>query len=171
MFHIETRFDKEELLAFIAKAHRNTYAAPKEIRKRSRMEIPFLPGHKCYLFEDGEWKYYDGYAGEDWAPGREVVLYKGQPIWSMSYQGRFTASFGNGEFFGDSTFKFLRQALMNFDDKMPFRGPSTFESLDFKLFRYNFKMNGDYEYFTGKEEVSFDNDVIFFQDVMGEVII
>jgi len=39
---------REELLRFIAKAHRNTYAAPKEIRQKSKLKTPFLQGHKCF---------------------------------------------------------------------------------------------------------------------------
>ncbi len=34
--------NKEELLKFIAKAHRHTYAAPKEIREKHKCETPIL---------------------------------------------------------------------------------------------------------------------------------
>jgi hypothetical protein len=80
--------DKESLLEFIAKAHRNTYAAPKEVKQQNLLKNPFLPGHTCYYFKDGDWKYFDGYAGTEWAPGREVVLYKEKPAWCMAYQGQ-----------------------------------------------------------------------------------
>ena len=158
--------DKIELLKFISKAHRNTYAAPKEIRKQHRLETPFLPGHKCYYFKDGKWEYYDGYAGSEWAPGREIALLNGNPIWTMSYQGR-TANLLPDKFLDNEVFPFLKKALMAASSYMPFRGPSKFGEGDFE---YLFKMNGDYTYFTGKELILHKGMEIFLQDVMGELI-
>ena len=54
----DNNFNRDELLRFIAKAHRNTYAAPKEIRQKSKLKTPFLPGHKCYHFKDGDFEYF-----------------------------------------------------------------------------------------------------------------
>ncbi|MFA6073748.1 MAG: hypothetical protein WC758_06535 [Candidatus Woesearchaeota archaeon] len=79
--------NKELLLEFITKAHKNTYAATKEIKNQNKLKTPFLPGHKCYYFKDGDWEYFDGYAGIEWAPGREVILFQEKPVWSMAYHG------------------------------------------------------------------------------------
>ncbi|MBS3142185.1 hypothetical protein J4464_02240 [Candidatus Woesearchaeota archaeon] len=157
---------KNELLTFIAKAHRSTYAAPKDISKRHRLEIPFIPGHKCYYFKDGEWEYYDGYAGSEWAPGREVVLLRGKPVWAMSYQGRHNEKFP-AIFFQDEVFPFLKKALMSMDKAMPFRGPKEFVMEDFK---YVFELKGRYQYFTGRETIFHKGIEVFSQDVMGELI-
>ncbi len=157
--------DEESLLEFIAKAHKNTYAADKKTKLKHMMMTPFLPGHKCYYFKDGEWEYYDGYAGAESAPGREVVLFQGTPVWSMSYQGK-TIDFLRKEFV-EETFEFLKKALRSADANMPFRGPSKFTDGDFT---YTFNMNGDYRYFTGKESIKYQMTEIFFQDIMGELI-
>ncbi len=157
---------ESELLGFIAKAHRNTYAAPPEVRKKHKLETPFLPGHKCYSFKDGEWSYFDGYAGSEWAPGREVVLLNGNPVWAMSYQGKHNEGYPS-EFFQNDVFPFLKQALTNMDDSMPFRGPKEFTRGDF---RYVFEMKGDHSYFTGRESITHKGIEVFFQDVMGELI-
>ncbi len=157
--------DKESLLEFIAKAHNNTYAADKKTKLKHMMMTPFLPGHKCYYFKDGEWEYFDGYAGAEWAPGREIVVFEGKPIWSMSYQGRTVN--GLKKEFVDEAFEFLKKALRNIDSTMPFRGPNKFTDGDFT---YTFNMDGDYQYFTGREAIKYKNQEIFFQDVMGEVI-
>ena len=162
----KNELNQEELLKFIAKAHRNTYAAPKEIRQKSRLETPFLPGHKCYHFKDGEWEYFDGYAGAEWAPGREVVLLKGNPVWAMSYQGKHNEDY-TGNFYQNEAFQFLKRALMNMDDLMPFRGPKEFIDGNF---RYTFELKGDYRYFTGRESVTHNGVEVFFQDIMGELI-
>ena len=161
-----TKIDKPVLLAFIAKAHRNTYAAQQETRQKSKMKVPFLPNHKCYYFKDGNWEYYDCYAGTDWAPGREVVFFKGIPVWAMSYQGKHNPKYP-AEFFQKEVFPFLKKALRNIPDEMPFRGPSKFIEGDFE---YKFTMNGDYSYFTGKESIYHKGVEVFFQDIMGELI-
>jgi hypothetical protein len=157
--------DKQLILEFIAKAHRNTYAATKEIKLQHRLKTPFLPGHKCYYFKDGEWEYFDGYSGIEWAPGREVVLFQNKPIWSMSYQGQTPE--GLSDKFIEETFDFLKKALRNFDSAMPFRGPAYFKEGDFE---YTFEIKGDYRYFTGREAIQHKGKEVFFQDVMGSLI-
>ena len=158
--------EKETLLNFIAKAHRNTYAAPAEIRKKYRRATPILVGHKDYRFTDGDWSYHDSYAGIAWAPGREVVFLKDNPVWCMAYQGQHNADFSD-DFFQDQAFPFLKKALMNFDDSAPFRGPKEFIEDDFK---YTFILEGDYDYFHGQERIFYKGQSVFFQDVMGTLI-
>ena len=154
------------LLKFISDSHRHTYAAPQEIRSKHKMETPFLPGHKCYYYTNGEREYYDGYAGSKWAPGREVVLLRGRPEWAMSYQGQHNESYPDG-FFENEVFPFLKKALMNFDESTPFRGPPSLEEGDFK---YLFVIDGDYKYFTARESIFHKDTEKFFQDVMGGLI-
>src|SRR3989344_3018620 len=124
--------DQQELLGFIAKAHRHTYAAPKEVRKQHKLETPFLPGHKCYYFKDGEFEYYQGKNNEDYS----------------------------ADFFQNEAFPFLKRALVNMDDSMPFRGPREFVDGDFK---YVFELRGDYQYFTGREVITHKVIEVFFQ--------
>jgi hypothetical protein len=160
------KLNKEELLAFIAEAHRNTYAAPKEIKSKHKCKTPILPGHKDYNYKKGDWEYHDSYAGSSWAPGREVVFLNEQPVWCMSYQGKHDEDYPD-DFFQNEAFPFLKKALREMEDSMPFRGPQKFEEGDF---RYSFKMNGDYSYFTGRETIHHKEVGVFFQDVMGELI-
>jgi len=158
--------DKETLLEFIAKAHKHTYAAPQEIRAKYKCEIPILPGHKDYDFVDGDFRYYDSYTGKTWAPGKEEVSFQGNPIWCMTYQGQHNSKYDN-TFFKEQTFPFLKKALMNVDEKMPFRGPKEFSEGDFK---YTFEMDGDYDYFKGQERIFYKGESVFFQNVMGSLI-
>ncbi len=158
--------NKRRLLGFIAKAHRNTYAAQKETRARHKCKVPILAGHKDYEFKEGDWLYHDSYAGSLCAPGREVVFFKGIPVWCMSYQGQPNPK-QEAPFFQEQLFPFLRRALMNFDDSVPFRGPKEFSEGDFK---YTFEIKGDCNYFKGREQVLYKNERVFFQDVMGSLI-
>ncbi len=157
--------DKDSLLEFIAKAHKNTYAASKEVKARYKCEISILPEHKDYDFVEGDWRYHDSFAGSSWAPGREVVFFLGYPIWSMSYQGQTIDDLGTE--FIDETFEFLKKALRKCTDEIPFRGLDGFEEGDFK---YSFKFEGDYSYFTGRESVIYRGKEVFFQDVMATLI-
>lgn len=158
--------DKKTLLEFIAKAHRHTYAAPKEISKKYKCKEPILKGHKDYDFSEGDFRYHDSYAGRFWAPGREVVFFKEKPVWCMAYQGQHSGKYGN-DFFEEKVFTFLRKAMMSFDDNMPFRGPKELVEGDFK---YTFEIEGDYTYFKGQERILYKGESVFFQDVMGELI-
>lgn len=158
--------DKKLLLDFIAKAHRNTYAAPIEIRKQHLCNNPIQLGHEDYEFIEGDFRYHDSYAGKHWAPGKEVVFFHEKPYWTMAYQGQTNSNFDNN-FFEEQAFPFLKKALMNFDDSLPFRGPKEFSE---KHFKYTFEIQGSYVYFKGQERVFFKGESVFFQDVMGSLI-
>jgi hypothetical protein len=164
-YHIVIIMTELSLIEFILMAHKHTYAAPKEVKKKYRCENPILPGHKDYDFVYGDWRYHDSYAGTKWAPGREVVFYKGEPVWCMSYQGQTVP--GLAEDFIEETFEFLKKALRTITVDLPFRGPSRFEEGDFV---YTFEIKGDLKYFTGREAITYRGKEVFFQDVMGEMI-
>jgi len=157
--------DKNSLLKFITFAHKNTYAAPQEIKFKYKCKTPILEGHRDYDLIDGDWRYHDSYAGIHWAPGREVVFFKEQPVWCMSYQGQ-TAD-GLTDNFIEKLFEFLKSVMRNIDEKAPFRGPKSFKDKDFE---YSFVMKGDYKYFIGRESIIYKSKIVFFQDVIGELI-
>ncbi len=157
--------NKQTLLGFILKAHQNTYAAPKEVKKKYRCKNPILTGHKDYDFVSGDWRYHDSYTGSEWAPGREVVFFKGKPVWCMSYQGQTVP--GLSEDFVEETFEFLKKALRGITISLPFRGPKRFKAGDYV---YTFKIKGDYKYFIGREAVTHKGKEVFFQDVMGGMV-
>lgn len=158
------------LLEFIAKAHKQTYAAPDEIREQYRCAVPLLQGHKEFEYTDGDWRYHDSYAGQFWAPGSEVVLYKGKPVWRMSYQGKRNDALPV-EFYEQEVFPFLKRALMAASERRPFRGLDGFRE---GLLRYNFEMDGSDDYFHGREEIILIEkkgyQKLFYQHVMGSII-
>jgi len=157
--------EKQELLKFIALAHKNTYAAPKEIKVQYKCAKPILPEHIDYDYVSGDWRYHDSYTGSKWAPGREVIFFQGKPVWCMSYQGQTVEDLSDN--FIEETFKFLKEALRNFDGETPFRGPVLFKKENFE---YTFKFKGDYTYLVGRESIKYNGKEVFFQDVMGELI-
>jgi len=166
MDHARPPIEKESLLEFIVKAHQHTYAAVRSIKMMYACRTSILPGHKDYHFVDGDWTYHDSYAEGTGAPGREVVLFRNQPVWCMSYQGQHNESYPE-EFFQTKVFPFLQEALRSVTPEMPFRGPARFEKDNFV---YTFEMQGDYAYFTGRESITHKGIEIFFQNVMGALI-
>ena len=50
-----------KLLKFIREAHNNTYAAPKEVRMKNRIQSP-IDGHKAFRYWNREgFEYFDFY--------------------------------------------------------------------------------------------------------------
>jgi len=64
-------------------------------------------------------------------------------------------------------YKFLKDALRNTDPRNPFRGPKKYTKGDWK---YIFKKEGSWKYFTGKEKIYYQKQLIFFQDIMGSIV-
>jgi len=157
--------NENKLLKFIHEAHQHTYAAPREIKKKYRSKKPVYEGHKEYTFTNKNFKYIDSYAGWKWPPGKELVFYNKKPIWCMSYQGKISDNLS--KVFIEKVYSFLKKALMQSPEKMPFRGPKKYSEGNF---RYNFKIEGNYKYFAGRESVNYKGKKVFFQDIMGSLI-
>ncbi|OGH24304.1 MAG: hypothetical protein A3B47_00875 [Candidatus Levybacteria bacterium RIFCSPLOWO2_01_FULL_39_24] len=105
-----------------------------------------------------DWRLEDEYSGYFRAPGTTTIYYKGVPAWIMSYGGH-----GQTDGYEDQakqTFIFLRSALMKVTSKLPFRGPEKHEDGDKK---YTFKIDGDIEDGSWKEEITEDGIATFRQ--------
>ncbi len=74
-------YKDKQLLSFIYKAHKNTYAASKEVKKNYKLDTPTNKNHVEYLFSEGDFEYHDSYAGLRQAPGKEIVYFNKKPIW------------------------------------------------------------------------------------------
>ncbi len=162
---MEINVDRDILLKFIWKAHQNTYYAPREISITHRSGNSILPGFVDYVFVEGDWQYHDSYAGRKWPPGKEVIFFRNVPVWCMSYQGKVSDHLDEKKV--DSVYLFLKKALRNAQETVPFRGPGKFLEGDYE---YSFEFNGDYSYFVGRESVKQKGVEVFFQDVMGSLI-
>jgi len=157
-------FTKKDLLDFLFKAHKNTYVAPKEVKSKNKVDSISV-GHKDYEFSEGDWKYHDSYAGWYWPPGKEIVYYKNEPVWCMSYQGKVKEDLEKELI--EEIYSFLKEALRHTTQEMPFRGPISYSNDNFE---YLFYMDGNWEYFVGKEIISYKGEEVFFQDIMGSLI-
>ncbi len=135
---------REALIDFLLRAKRKTYAAKSGAVESSRM----LSHDAAY--REGDYYYLDTYLGGKCFSGEEAVWIKNMPVWSMNYTGRVT---GEG-FSGD----FLKEALMQVPREYPYRGPLCFQQGSRV---YHAVIQGDFEWYSGMEEIFFENRKVF----------
>ena len=81
-FMIATSTEIADLTRFIVNAKLSTFAS------NGGNVPPSQPESHDMEFRDGDWMYRDSFFGTQDFIGREVVYYKGKPVWGMAYFGR-----------------------------------------------------------------------------------
>ncbi len=128
--------DVSELIRFRLEASRNTYAAFSG-------EVPAMrPDSHDFRYQRGEYLYYDTYVGGEQFAGQEAVWRAGKAIYVMNYAGRVLDERFSGNF--------LKEALRAADEKMPYRGPTVYQSGEYL---YQAKVTGDISWYQGYEEI------------------
>lgn len=145
---------KEKLIKFLVSAKINTYAAHGAEVKSSRRN-----SHDLEYVENNMY-YYDTYLGGERFTGEEAVWINDNPVWSMNYSGRVIGDNFNGDF--------LKEALMEVPMNKPFRGPEFYQKGDYS---YHCKINGDFEWFQGYEEIIYNSKVIYECFFHGGIVI
>ena len=133
-----------EIIAFLIRAKRATYAG------KGAETAPTRPGSHDLAYREDDLLYYDTYLGGERFAGEEALWVSDVPCWSMNYAGRVTGS----PFSGD----FLKEALLRVPESMPFRGPERYEDGDYA---YSCAAEGDFDWFQGRETISFRGEVIY----------
>ena len=155
----------KELNSFLGKAAMSTYAGGSG----SKVD----PENLCFVnleFKQGDWYYKDSYTGFFQSWGREVIWYKGKPVWTQIYGGGMVKQLQNDTAFAHRTFDFLKKALSAGEKKEKFqpRGPKQFKYGDWK---YVCRVKGDITKFEGHEKIFFKNNIVFTHDFLGGLII
>lgn len=149
-----TNVDINKIVPFLLLAKRNTYAAKDNLTKSSRTN-----SHD-YCYEDNSgYSYYDTYLGGECFAGEEAVWLHEQPVWSMNYVGRVIGE----NFSGD----FLKEALMAVPEELPFRGPEIYSKGDY---HYHCKVDGEFVWFQGYEEIFYMDEKIYECHFHGGII-
>lgn len=133
-----------ELLAFLARASRETYAGYGEETASSR------PASHDYHYQEGEWEYIDTWLGGQAFAGEEAVWKNGRALYAMNYCGRVVGE----NFSGD----FLKAALRAAPEHQPFRGPAHYEDGDNC---YECTIQGSLEWFQGYEEIRWKGEKVY----------
>lgn len=157
-------FEVKELVAFILKARSQGYAGSAE-----KIANPQRPGFKEFApFREGDFEYVDSYAGYYYAPGQEVVRFKGKPVWNMAYNGGMLLEFHGDLEFSRKIYGFLKKALSKVDPKRPFRGPTKLVEGDLT---YLDNSEGDITNFKGTERILFKGKEVYRQDYIGGFVV
>ncbi len=141
----KSNVDINQMIDFLVYAKRNTYAANLNKTNSSRTKS------NDYCYEDGKgYRYYDSYLGGECFSGEEVVWLHDVPVWSMNYTGRIIGNNFNGAF--------LKEVLMAVPRELPFRGPEIYTKGEY---RYHCKVDGEFVWFQGYEEIFYENEKIY----------
>ncbi len=156
------KIDMNQLVVFLVRAKTQTYAGDgKEID-------PQRPGFRELEFREGDFEYRDSYAGFFFAPGQEVVRFRGEPIWAMAYSGGMHSKYHGNREFALQTFGFLKEALKRVDVSRPFRGTEFFDNGDWM---YRDASQGDITDFIGTEHILHKGHEVFRQHYIGGLIV
>lgn len=135
------KFNDEEFITFLNDAKKEGYAGgdKQKIRKDDYS--------RHYYYERSLFRYHDTYYGNLADCGREVVYFKGRPIWGMNYHG---GVFEDYDECAKDIFDFLREALSLPPREFPVRGPKVYLN---PKFTYLNRYYGDILNFFGEETI------------------
>nr|ANC55519.1 XRE family transcriptional regulator [uncultured bacterium] len=134
----------KKLIEFLIKAKRKTYAGKGAETVSSREKSHDL------VYRENNFMYYDTYLGGEKFAGEEALWIADNPYWSMNYIGRVTGENFNVDF--------LKEALLNVPFEKPFRSPEKYEDGSYE---YKCSINGNFDWFQGKEIISFCGKEIY----------
>ena len=132
------------IVSFLIRAKQATYAG------KGAETVPSRLGSHDLVYRENDLMYYDTYLGGDKFAGEEALWISDVPYWSMNYVGRVTGS----PFSGD----FLKEALLHVPEEMPYRGPEKYVNGDYT---YSCSVEGDFDWFQGKETISYCGKQIY----------
>lgn len=141
----DIQVDVSQIIHFLLVAKKHTYAAKDNLVASCRTNSHDF----CYEDKKG-YTYYDTYLGGESFAGEEAVWLHDRPLWSMNYVGRVIGD----NFSGD----FLKEALMAVPEELPYRGPEIYAKGDY---HYHCKVDGEFVWFQGYEEIFYRNEKIY----------
>ncbi|HHX13260.1 MAG TPA: hypothetical protein GX731_10590 [Clostridiales bacterium] len=135
---------QKELIEFLIRAKRNTYAGKGAETTSSR------PNSHDLIYEENELKYIDTYLGGRCFTGEEAIWKDNKPLWAMNYSGRVIGA--------NFSCDFLKDALYHAPENKPFRGPDYYEDGEYT---YTCSVNGDPDWYQGYEEIKYQGQKIY----------
>ena len=134
----------KSIVSFLIRAKQATYAGKGAETASSRT------GSHDLVYRENNLMYYDTYLGGDRFAGEEALWISDVPFWSMNYIGRVTGSPFSGNF--------LKEALLHVPEDKPYRGPEKYVNGDYT---YSCSAEGDYNWFQGRETISYRGEQIY----------
>ncbi|PYN83857.1 MAG: hypothetical protein DMD96_00475 [Candidatus Rokuibacteriota bacterium] len=148
--------DQTALLGFLQDASRRGYAAGCGAVKTREADRS-----TTIVLEHGEWRFHDNYFGGEPYGGREVVFFRGQPVWMAVYFGGVDGA--NVE----SVYSFLQRALREAPAEFLVRGP---DALTEGRFSYRNVHEGDVVRFWGEETIHANGGLVYTARYAGGLV-
>lgn len=142
--HVTNNIEYMPIIEFLCRAKKNTFAG------HGSETTPSRPNSHDLNYMEDNLKYIDTYVGGKKFAGEEAVWLNDSPIWAMNYVGRLIGEGYSG--------KFLSECLSLVTIDLPFRGPLVHTNGDYS---YHCIINGDFEWFTGYEEMFCKNIKVY----------
>ena len=148
----------QNLKESLVKAKKSTYASGDVSKK-----VVGSDKSTTLIFEDGDFKYHDNYFGGEPYGGREVVFFKGEPIYMMVYYGLVSEEIT--DFRG--VYRILQKALSLIPEDKPYRGPKKYIEGDYS---YLNNFIGEIDNFSGEESISYKGKEIYKARYIGGLV-
>lgn len=136
--------NNDNWIEFLLKAKKETYAKKQGKVASSR------PSSHDYQYQEGDYLYIDSFVGSEYFGGEECVYNQGVPLYVMNYYGKVLNNAFNGDF--------LKEALSLVDHNYLFRGPALYIN---GKYTYHCSYEGDFNLFSGKEEIYYDSMKVY----------
>lgn len=133
-----------EAIIFLIEAKKNTYAGDGKLK-----EFSTRPYSKDLEYVKNDFKYIDTYLGGENFIGEEVLFYLDKPIWGMNYYGKECKEF---------PIEVLKKAMLTVSKENPYRGQPVFKDGDYT---YICEVDGEFEKFSGRENIYLNNEKVF----------
>ena len=134
----------KNIAEFLVRAKRATFAGAGARMESSR------PNSKDLQYAEGDLKYIDTYLGGTNFSGQEALWKDDVPFWSMNYIGRTLSD--------DFSIDFLTEMLLLVPKEYPYRGPLQYTDGDYS---YKCSIDGDFQWFSGVEEIFYKNTKVY----------
>ena len=145
---------EKTIIDFLIRAKKATYAG------KGPETAPSRPASHDLKYSEGDLMYLDTYLGGGRFAGEEALWISGAPLWSMNYAGRVTGDHFSGDF--------LKEALSHVPEDKPFRGPEVYSHGDHT---YRCSVEGDFDWFRGRETIEYRGETIYECVFHGGIII
>lgn len=149
--------NKELLRQFLLDANKAGFSGGEE-----KKWIKEPDGSTTIPFEKGDWRSHDNFFGGEPYGGRVVVFHKNKPVWMMVYYGWVAEGVA-----ADPVYAVLRKVLTRMPQDAPFRGPKDYIDGEFT---YANKWNGDVERYSGEEQITRGEKLIYKANYMGGLV-
>ncbi len=146
------------LTDFILKAKQATYVGG------GNKLLPYRLGSHDLQFQIGDWTYHDSYFGESDFIGEEIVYQRGKVVWGMNYFGRIILP---DKISSAIAGEIIQQSLSELYRSGRFLGGYKHIVGEFT---YTDTNTGDTLYFTGREWIERDGEIVYALDYHGGLV-